>query len=182
MCIRDRVSRALYCQKSSGTGNKICDGEWDMNYTDPNSILTGNTTTIIKIIEIIGILLFTIVIGKLATIRFRRFLKDKISKDHLETILKVIQYGIISTVIIFIIFPVLGIQTSNLLVFGGIAGIVIGFASQSIVSNLISGIFLMTERPIKVGDNVNIDGMPGTVEDINIMSTVIRNYDGLYIR
>ena len=65
---------------------------------------------------------------------------------------------------------------------GGVAGIVIGFASQSIMGNFISGVFLMIERPIKIGDQVNIDNKLGYVEDIKIISTIIRTYDGLYIR
>ncbi|HIE32398.1 MAG TPA: mechanosensitive ion channel family protein, partial [Methanosarcinales archaeon] len=80
------------------------------------------------------------------------------------------------------VLPSLGLQPSGLLVAGGIAGIVIGFASQSIVSNLISGLFLMAERPIKIGDNVIIDGISGIVEDIHTVSTIIRTYDGLYVR
>lgn len=46
---------------------------------------------------------------------------------------------------------------------GGIAGIVIGFASQSVVGNLVSGLFLMIERPMKLGDSVNIAGTAGVV-------------------
>ncbi|MEZ5336245.1 MAG: mechanosensitive ion channel family protein [Methanolobus sp.] len=80
------------------------------------------------------------------------------------------------------IFPVLNIDTSGLLVAGGVVGIVIGFASQSIVGNFISGVFLMIERPIKIGDQVNIDNQLGYVEDIKIISTIIRTYDGLYMR
>jgi len=153
-----------------------------MNYTDLGSIYPGSSTIISKIVWIVGVMLFTILIGKLATIRFRRTLKDKLSKDHLEIILKIIQYSIIIAVIGFIILPVLGIQFSSLLVAGSIAGIVIGFASQNIVSNLISGLFLMVERPIKVGDSVNINGLFGIIENISIISTTVRSFDGLYIR
>jgi len=63
-----------------------------------------------------------------------------------------------------------------------VTGIIIGFASQSIVGNLISGLFIMAERPIKIGSEVEIDSIRGFVEDIGIMSTILRNYDGLYIR
>lgn len=153
-----------------------------MNYTDPSAIISDSSPIIFKILIVIGIIIFTILIGKIATIRFRRSLKDKMSKDHLEIILKIIHYSVIGAVIVFIILPLLGIQPSSLLVVGSIAGIVIGFASQSIVSNLLSGLFLMVERPIKVGDTVNIEGMPGMVEDINVMSTIIRTFDGLYVR
>ena len=78
--------------------------------------------------------------------------------------------------------PALGIHPSHLLVAGGVVGIVIGFASQSIVGNLISGIFLMFERPIKIGDQLRVDDISGFVEDIHIVSTIVRTYNGLYVR
>jgi len=62
------------------------------------------------------------------------------------------------------------------------AGIILGFASQSIVGNFIAGIFLIIEKPIKIGDQVNIDDITGFVEDIRVISTTIRTYDGLYVR
>ncbi|MGC9308543.1 MAG: mechanosensitive ion channel family protein, partial [Thermoplasmatota archaeon] len=76
----------------------------------------------------------------------------------------------------------IGFSLSGLLVAGGIMGIVIGFASQTVVSNLISGLFLIMEKPIKVGDSVNIDNVAGVVEDVRILSTTIRTFDGIYTR
>ncbi|HQP71992.1 MAG TPA: mechanosensitive ion channel family protein, partial [Methanoculleus sp.] len=78
--------------------------------------------------------------------------------------------------------PQLNVDLSGLLVAGGIAGIVIGFASQSVISNLISGLFLMFERPIRIGDNINVSDVTGSVEDIRVLSTVIKTFDGIYIR
>ncbi len=76
----------------------------------------------------------------------------------------------------------MGIQLSGLLLAGGITGIILGFASQNIVGNLISGIFLMIEKPIKIGDQVEIDKISGFITDIRIISTLIRTYDGLLVR
>ncbi|SFM57556.1 mechanosensitive ion channel family protein [Methanolobus profundi] len=136
----------------------------------------------LQIITVVLILFFTVVLGKGITIYLQRTLKDKMDKEHLNILLKTIYYGLIVLVILGVIFPVLDIDTSGLLVAGGVVGIVIGFASQSIVGNFISGIFLMVERPIKIGDQVNIDNKLGYVEDIKIISTIIRTYEGLYIR
>jgi small-conductance mechanosensitive channel len=122
------------------------------------------------------------VIAKGITIYLQRSLKDKMDKEHLNILIKSIYYGAIVLSIVGVIFPLLNIDTSGLLVAGGVVGIVIGFASQSIVGNFISGVFLMIERPIKIGDQVNIDNKLGYVEDIKIISTIIRTYDGLYIR
>lgn len=146
--------------------------EYVQSISDP--FLTG--------ITVILILFFTIVIGKVTTIYLQRSLKDKMDKEHLNILLKTIYYGLIVVAVIGVIFPVLDVDTSGLLVAGGVVGIVIGFASQSIVGNFISGIFLMIERPIKIGDQVNIDNKLGYVEDIKIISTIIRTYDGLYMR
>jgi small-conductance mechanosensitive channel len=153
-----------------------------MNFSDICNFNNLSDSPFLKIAFAIGIILFTIVIGKVITTYLRRSLKEKITKEHLEIILKVVYYSIIIIGLIFFVLPTLGVKPSGLLVAGGIAGIILGFASQSIVSNLISGIFLMIERPIKIGNQVNIDGISGFVEDINIISTIIRTYDGLFVR
>jgi small-conductance mechanosensitive channel len=65
---------------------------------------------------------------------------------------------------------------------GGIAGVMVGFASQRVIGNLVSGLFLFAERPMKIGDSVNVDGQTGIVKDIRILSTTIRTFDGLGVR
>ena len=127
------------------------------------------------------ILLIAVLIAKGLVIHLRRSLKDKVEKHQLEDIVKVVWYGIMGIAVLTVL-PILGVHPAGLLAAGGITGIVIGFASRSVVSNLISGIFLMIERPIKIGNAVNIDGTAGVVEDIHIFSTILRAFDGLYVR
>ena len=125
--------------------------------------------------------ILSILIAKGVSIGLRKHLKDKFDKDILGLLLKGSYYGIIILAIVLIL-PVLNINTSGILVAGGVTGIILGFASQSIVSNLMSGLFIMAERPIKIGSQVEIDNVKGFVEDVGLMSTILRNYDGLYIR
>ncbi|WP_456368607.1 mechanosensitive ion channel family protein [Geoglobus sp.] len=127
------------------------------------------------------VMFFAVLIARFATSNLRRALSEKLKKDQLEILLKVVNLAIL-LVAFLSISPMLGINLSGLLVAGGITGIVIGFASQSVVANLISGLFLLWEKPIKLGDQINVDGIAGFVEDINIISTVVRTYDGLYVR
>lgn len=129
----------------------------------------------------VGIIISSIIIAKGTSMLLKKYLRDKFDKDRLGILLKGSYYGIIALVVILSL-PILGIDTSGFLVAGGITGIVIGFASQNIVGNLISGLFIMAERPIKIGSQVEIDQITGFVEDIGIMSTVLRNFDGLYVR
>lgn len=143
-------------------------------------VIYGSVTVLdLIVVAIVLIIAFTVAKGLSAYLR--RFLKEKVSKDHLESIVRFVYYSVIIIAVIAVL-PTLGVKLSGLLVAGGIAGLAIGFASQSIIGNLISGIFLIIERPIKIGNGVNIDGTVGIVEDIRIMSTTIRQYDGLYVR
>jgi len=119
--------------------------------------------------------------SKLVSIQLRRSLKDKLSKEHLEMLIKLISYAIMIIAALWIM-PMIGLEPSGLMVAGGIVALAVGFASQSIIGNLISGLFLMGERPVKIGDLVEISGNLGTVEDIQIISTAIRTLEGLYIR
>ncbi len=122
-----------------------------------------------------------IVIAKIIAVNLRRYLQEKIEKTKLDIFIKIIYYSII-TVAVVVTLPIVGINLSGLLVAGGITGIIIGFASQKIVGNLISGIFLMLERPVKIGQQINVDGVSGYVEDIKMLSTTIRTYDGIFVR
>jgi len=153
-----------------------------MNITEMIRYIPGGEGPIFRFVFIVVIIIAAFFSSKVVTIYFRRSLKEKMSKDHLEIILKVISYTIITVAVLFFVLPALNVEASSILVAGSVIGLVIGFASQSIVGNLISGIFLMIERPIKVGNLVNIDGNSGSVEDISLISTIIRTYDGLYVR
>ena len=122
-----------------------------------------------------------LLLSRLFTTQFRRAFKEKMNKEQLELITKLVAYGILVVALLWIM-PTIGVELSGLLVAGGIIGLAVGFASQSIIGNLISGLFLMGERPVKIGDHVQIGEHRGFVEDIQIISTTIRTLDGLYLR
>jgi small-conductance mechanosensitive channel len=142
---------------------------------------TKNPVTVGDVFQFVLILSLTILISKIITLYLRRSLKDKVSKDVGETVIKFFYYGTIIIVSISALNQ-MGIDLSGLLLAGGITGIILGFASQNIVGNLISGIFLIVEKPIKIGDQVEIDKISGFITDIRIISTLIRTYDGLLVR
>lgn len=145
-----------------------------------NTILYGQVT-VLHLLTGIAILVGSIFLARTLSLSLRRFLKEKVSREYREMTGKITYYTTI-VLAVLIALPILGFQLSGLLVAGGIVGIAIGFASQNLVENLLAGLFLMFERPIKIGDGVNIDGTTGIVEDIRIMSTTLRSYEGLYIR
>ncbi len=82
---------------------------------------------------------------------------------------------------IIIAFQFIGIDLSGLAVIFGMLSVGIGFGLQNVTSNFVSGIILLLERPIKIGDRVMVGNTEGDVLDINIRSTTIRSLDNVSI-
>jgi small-conductance mechanosensitive channel len=76
----------------------------------------------------------------------------------------------------------LGFHLGVLLGAAGILTVAIGFASQTSASNLISGLFLIAERPFVVGDVIKVGGTTGEVLSIDLLSVKLRTFDNLYVR
>lgn len=145
-----------------------------------NNPIYGDVTWLNLLIAVI-IFLLALIFSKVMVVQLRRAFKEKMSQENLELLTKIVSYGIIILAVLWIM-PTLGLEPSGLMVAGGIVALAVGFASQSIIGNLISGLFLMGERPVKLGDQIIIGDHRGFVEDINIISTAIRTLDGLYVR
>jgi len=75
----------------------------------------------------------------------------------------------------------LGINLATLAVFGGAIGIGIGVGLQDIAKNFISGLILLLERPIQVGDRIEIGNISGDVTEIRMRATVIRTNDDVHL-
>jgi small-conductance mechanosensitive channel len=72
----------------------------------------------------------------------------------------------------------IGVNVAPLLAGAGIVGIAIGFGSQKLVQDLITGLFLLLENTVQVGDNVTVSGLSGTVENVSIRTIRLRAADG----
>ncbi|CAD5243451.1 mechanosensitive ion channel family protein [Thermococcus camini] len=102
-----------------------------------------------------------------------------------EVIVKAkIFYYVFITIAFFMTLSFAGVSTelSALLAAAGITGIVLGFSAQTVVSNFISGVFMYFDKPLQIGDAVKVEDITGVVEDIRILSTRIRAWDGTLIR
>ncbi len=93
-----------------------------------------------------------------------------------NSILTVARYtGIVGAFLVAI--SVAGMNLASFALFGGALGIGIGFGLQTIVNNFVSGLILLAERPIKVGDRIRVAGEEGIVKRIRVRSTEIETFD-----
>ena len=92
----------------------------------------------------------------------------------------ILKYTVIIVAIAWILH-VLGINLESILISLGVVGIAIGFASQDIVSNFISGIFVISDKKIQVGNVIEVDGFKGTIKKVGFRNTSMINQDNYEI-
>jgi small-conductance mechanosensitive channel len=142
--------------------------------------LYGSVTVGDLILFVIAVIV-SVVIAKIVAMYLKKALSDRIDRGELDKLIKVIQIVIIFFGIWFAL-PSFDLDVGQLLVIGGTAGLILAFASQKIVSNLGSGIFLLIERPVKTGDTIRIGTITGTVYQIRVLSTILKTSEGIYVR
>jgi len=116
--------------------------------------------------------------------RTKRFLFNRLlAQSGLDRSLQYAIAQIVSNIVlvvgIFIVLENTGIHLAALTVFAGAVGVGIGFGLQNIASNFISGLVILAERPITIGDRVEVAGVIGRVQQIRARSTVIITNDNI---
>jgi small-conductance mechanosensitive channel len=110
----------------------------------------------------------------------RRIAKTRIHADAAQLIQRLSFYALL----VILVVTALGLLNVPLTAFAFVSGAVaigVGFGAQNIINNFISGWILMSERPVGIGDFVEIEGSSGTVEKIGNRSTRIRRVDGVHM-
>lgn len=138
-----------------------------------------------QVISVLVILIIAVVINKVLRYIFNRYLENsatslnvdptryKFLKNALTAII-----AVVALVAIFYSIPALSSLGTTLFAGAGIITVIVGFASQQAFSNIISGIFIVISKPFRVGDIIKIGtAYGGTVEDITLRHTVIRNFE-----
>src|SRR5882762_1767502 len=110
---------------------------------------------------------------------FNRLLADSGLDRSLQYAIAQIVSNIVLIVGILIVLENTGIHLGALTVFAGAVGVGIGFGLQNIASNFISGLVILAERPITIGDRVEVAGIAGQVQQIRARSTVILTNDNI---
>jgi len=145
-----------------------------------NAPLPGVTLSILQIFLLIALLIGVFWLSsRTKRFLFNRFLsKSGIDRALQHAIAQIVGY-IVLIVGIFIVLDNAGIHLGALTVFAGAVGVGVGFGLQNIASNFISGLVILAERPITIGDRVEVAGVIGRVQQIRARSTVIMTSDNI---
>lgn len=145
-----------------------------------DTVIYGSITIIDLIIFIISVIA-VLIIAKIVALYLKRSLSDRIDRDELDKLIKLVQIAIVG-IGIWLALPSFDFDVGQLVVIGGTGALIIAFASQKIVGNLGSGMFLLVERPVKIGDSISVGTTTGTVHQIRVLSTIIKTFEGVYVR
>ena len=145
-----------------------------------NAPLPGVNLSLFQIFLLIALLIAVFWFSS----RTKRFLFNRfLAKSGLDRSLQYAIAQIVSNIVlivgIFIVLDNAGIHLGALTVFAGAVGVGVGFGLQNIASNFISGLVILAERPITVGDRVEVAGIVGQVQHIRARSTVIVTNDNI---
>ncbi|MGV3489124.1 MAG: mechanosensitive ion channel family protein [Tuberibacillus sp.] len=147
-------------------------------------LLSNIGTGIIKLILAFLFYLIASSIGKrLITRIFNKYKEKKSMTAGRVYTLEKLSVNIFSYALMFIflviIFSIIGLPIESLLAGAGVVGLAVGFGAQGLVSDIVTGFFILLEKQMDVGDVVTIGNYSGVVEEVGLRTTQIRGYDGV---
>ncbi|MFM1851793.1 MAG: hypothetical protein RIS54_1477 [Verrucomicrobiota bacterium] len=151
-----------------------------LNY--PLFHLGKGVVTLHGIANFVVVLLAIVVVERVIR---HQIVKRMLARTHLDESLRfgierIIGYSII-VLGLYIAIQNAGIDLSSLAVVAGAIGVGLGFGLQNIISNFISGIIILAERPVAIGDRVEVGGVAGQVSKISLRSTTVVTNDNISI-
>lgn len=128
------------------------------------------------LVLVFGLILSRIIAHRVGALSKRRLRLQQGAAAALQTI----SYYLLLVIVVFFALSIAGVPLTVFTIFGGALALGIGFGSQNIINNFISGLIVLIERPIAVGDLVTIDGEMGTVKKIGARATHVEDYLGAW--
>lgn len=141
----------------------------------------GKVITLGQIAGVLLLLLFGYLGSRLVGYLLGRRLAGTKLRPDVIYVLKRIAFFVILILVVITALGMLGIPLTAFAFATGALAIGVGFGAQNIINNFISGWILMVERPIRIGDFIEIDSAQGVIENIGNRSTRIRRTDGVHL-
>lgn len=143
----------------------------------------GDTQVTLSLLLAILLLLVLVVVGErlirhLVVLRLLR--KTKLEPSLQYAISRIVGYLVLALGI-YIALQVVGLNLSSLAVIAGAVGVGIGFGLQNIINNFVSGLIILAERHIAIGDRIVVGGVDGKVDKISLRSTTVITSDNIAI-
>ncbi|MEM4658607.1 MAG: mechanosensitive ion channel family protein [Candidatus Methanosuratincola sp.] len=144
-------------------------------------------------LRILGVIVGSYVVVRLISILIGRLEKlglvegEEVSIDRIEAkkrlhtigeLLKKTAIAVVLVIAAIIILAEFGVNVTPIIASAGIVGLAVGFGAQNLVRDIISGLFLILENQVRVGDFAEINGQGGLVEAINLRTVVLRDLEG----
>lgn len=143
------------------------------------SFLTWNN--LFKVAGAVLILFIMWIIYRCILRAVKKIPSEKTTQHRQMIVIKFIKYCFYIIVIVYVL-GLFGVKLSAIWGAAGIAGVAIGFAAQTSVSNLISGLFVLTEGALKVGDTIIVGDVTGIVDTISLLSVRVHTFDNQMVR
>jgi len=135
----------------------------------------------VNIVAAIAIIIVGMIVARVVSNTINRVMLARgIDATVADFLSALVRYGIIAFTLIAALGRV-GVQTASVIAVLGAAGLAIGLALQGSLSNLAAGVLLVTFRPFRAGEYVDLGGIAGTVLNVQIFSTTLRTVDGKII-
>ncbi|MBJ3814182.1 small-conductance mechanosensitive channel MscS [Shimwellia pseudoproteus] len=132
----------------------------------------------VNIVAAIAILIIGMIVARLISKTINRLmLARKIDSTVADFLSALVRYAIIAFTLIAALGRV-GVQTASVIAVLGAAGLAVGLALQGSLANLAAGVLLVTFRPFRTGEYVDLGGIAGTVLNVHIFSSTLRTADG----
>ncbi|TMP43013.1 mechanosensitive ion channel protein [Pseudoalteromonas citrea] len=138
----------------------------------------------ITLIEVLTIPLWLIIscwVAHIAISKLGSKLKHTNKDPNIVHLIQRVLYIVVLAVIFITTLSMLNIPVTAFAFLSGAIAIGFGFGAQNIINNFISGWILMGEKPIRIGDFLEVEGVKGIVEEINTRSTRVRRVDGVHM-
>ncbi|MGB5309110.1 MAG: mechanosensitive ion channel domain-containing protein [Arenicellales bacterium] len=143
------------------------------------SVGNGDGITVLQIAFTLLTLLIGLWFARWSERKFSKRLEQRNVDAGVIQLLRRLFYILVILVLVFTALDLLSIPLTAFAFITGAIAIGVGFGAQNIINNFISGWILMGERPIRIGDQLELDDMLGTVETINTRFTRVRRIDGV---
>jgi len=144
-------------------------------------------------VKIIGILIVALIADRVGRLFIEKSIRELVKPDMAasdykeaekkreDTLIKIfnnILRIIILLVVALTVLPQVGINPTGFLAGAGVVGIAIGLGARSLIQDFLAGVFIILENVYRIGDVVCLDGTCGSVQDISLRKTILRDLDG----